>query len=250
MSKNSRTATAVAERTAVERATADGDPTAPDAVAEDAVADGAVAEEGSGSDASSDGSVEVKDPVDEKVPGVTAKRGEPNGNENETDSGSGDSVDRRRILLVTVGLVAVVAIAVAVVFGWKLAQANAVDDASAAALDAARSYAVVLTSVSSDDLDSNFAAVLDGATGEFKDMYAQSSEQLRQLLVDNNATAEGVVIDAGIKSATATEVEVLLFVDQTVTNTVSPEPRLDRSRVVMTMELVDGRWLASDVTLP
>ena len=102
----------------------------------------------------------------------------------------------------------------------------------------------------SDDLDANFQAVLDGATGNFKDMYAQSSEQLRQLLVDNQATAEGVVIEAGIKSATTTKVEVLLFVDQTVTNAVTPEPRLDRSRVVMTMELVDGRWLASDVVLP
>ncbi|MGV9747936.1 hypothetical protein ACWDTG_23950 [Rhodococcus zopfii] len=114
----------------------------------------------------------------------------------------------------------------------------------------ARQYAVVLTSVSSDDLDANFDAVLDGATGQFKDMYAQSSEQLRQLLVDNKATAEGVVIETGVKSATTTKVEVLLFVDQTVTNTVSPEPRLDRSRVVMTMELVDGRGLASDVVLP
>ncbi|WP_420752368.1 hypothetical protein [Rhodococcus sp. O3] len=158
--------------------------------------------------------------------------------------------DRGRIGLLAAVLVAVLAIVVAGVLGWKWNQADAVDDASAAALDAARQYAVVLTSVSADDLDANFEAVLDGATGNFKDMYAQSSEQLRQLLVDNQATAEGVVIEAGIKSATTSKVEVLLFVDQTVTNAVTPEPRLDRSRVVMTMELVDGRWLASDVVLP
>lgn len=147
-------------------------------------------------------------------------------------------------------MAAVVAVTAAAVLGWKLQQANAVDNASAAALDAARQYAVVLTRVSSDDLDANFDAVPDGATGQFKDMYARSSEQLRQLLVDNKATAEGVVIETGVKSATTTKVEVVLFVDQTVTSTVSPESRLDRSRVVMTMELVDGRWPASDVVLP
>ncbi|MGP3708901.1 hypothetical protein [Gordonia paraffinivorans] len=42
----------------------------------------------------------------------------------------------------------------------------------------------------------------------------------------------------------------MLFVDQSITNTASPEPRVDRSRVVMTMEKVDGRWLASKVDLP
>ncbi len=109
---------------------------------------------------------------------------------------------------------------------------------------------MTLTSVSPGELDSNFDAVLDGATGEFKEMYAQSSGELRQLLVDNNAQAEGVVVEAGVKSATTDRVEVLLFIDQTVTNSVVPEPRLDRSRVTMTLELVDGRWLASQVDLP
>jgi Mce-associated membrane protein len=57
------------------------------------------------------------------------------------------------------------------------------------------------------------------------------------------------VVDSAIKSATKTRVEVLLFVDQSVTNTVNPQPRIDRSRVAITMELVDNRWLASKVDL-
>ncbi|BDB58621.1 MULTISPECIES: hypothetical protein [Rhodococcus] len=81
-------------------------------------------------------------------------------------------------------------------------------------------------------------------------MYAESSAQLEQVLIDNQARSEGVVVESGMRYATTTKVEVLLFVDQSVTNTLVPEPRLDRSRVVMTMELVDGRWLASQVDLP
>ena len=175
----------------------------------------------------------------------------------ESDVGSSDAEQevpvRRWARVVGVSLIAAigaVSLSMAAVFGWKLHEARAVDSAAAAARDAARQYAVTLTSVSSDALDQNFAAVLDGATGEFRDMYSQSSEQLKQLLVDNKAAAQGIVIDAGVKSATTTEVQVLLFIDQTVSNTVAPDPRIDRSRVVMTMNLVDGRWLAGKVDLP
>jgi Mce-associated membrane protein len=44
-------------------------------------------------------------------------------------------------------------------------------------------------------------------------------------------------------------VVVLLLVDQAVTNVAFPDPQIDRSRIRMTMEKVDGRWLASKVEL-
>ncbi|MFE6921923.1 hypothetical protein ACFVAV_12805 [Nocardia sp. NPDC057663] len=156
----------------------------------------------------------------------------------------------RRALVPALGLVAVAAVAAAAVLGWQLRQERAVDDAAAAALQAARAYAVTLTSVDSGRLDSDFAAVLDGSTGEFRDMYTRSSGQLRALLQENKATGKGAVLEAAVKSATETEVEVLLFIDQTVTNAAATDPRVDRSRVLMTMQLVDGRWLASRVSLP
>ncbi|WP_235435832.1 tetratricopeptide repeat protein [Mycobacterium sp. EPa45] len=134
--------------------------------------------------------------------------------------------------------------------GWQAWQAHRVDAASRDAQAAAVRYAQVLTSIDSNNVDQNFAEVLNGATGEFKDMYSQSSAQLRQLLLDNKATARGVVIDSAVKSATADKVVVLMFVDQTVANKAAPDPRIDRSRVKMTMENVDGAWRASKVELP
>lgn len=136
------------------------------------------------------------------------------------------------------------------VLGWQRHSQRAVDDAAQQAVAAAQQYAVILTSIDDGQLDQNFAAVLDGATGEFKDMYSQSSDQLRQALIDNKAKANGTVVAAGVKSATDNKVEVLLFVDQSVSNALNPEPRLDRSRIIMTMEKVNGRWLASKVELP
>ncbi|MFD4441989.1 hypothetical protein ACFWPK_19660 [Nocardia sp. NPDC058519] len=156
----------------------------------------------------------------------------------------------KKIRIPLLVLVAVVAVVTAAILGWKLKQESDTDAAAAAGLEAARAYAVTLTSVDSGNLDRDFTAVLDGSTGEFKDTYTRSSGQLRQLLLENKATGKGTVLDAAVKSATPTKVEAILFVDQTVTNTASPDPRVDRSRVMMTMELVDGRWLASRVALP
>lgn len=175
--------------------------------------------------------------------------------EDAGEAGEGASVPPRRrrwlrrILTAVAGIVVVAVLALSGFLAWQLKQNNDTAAAGRAALAAAQRYAVVLTSIDTNNVDQNFTQVLDGATGEFKDVYSQSASQLRQVLIDNKAMSKGIVVDSAIKSATKTKVEVLLFVDQSVTNTVNPEPRIDRSRVAITMELVDNRWLASKVDL-
>jgi Mce-associated membrane protein len=44
-------------------------------------------------------------------------------------------------------------------------------------------------------------------------------------------------------------VVVLVFVDQVITNAVAPQPKIDRTRVVMTLEPHDGRWLVDKLEL-
>lgn len=134
--------------------------------------------------------------------------------------------------------------------GWKLWDEHQVSRAGQAAQRTAVNYAQVLTSIDSNQVDQNFSAVLDGATGEFKDTYTKASAQLRQLLIDNKATAHGTVVASAIQSQTKNKVVVLLMVDQTVSNAVRPDGRVDRSRMKVTMENVGGRWLASNVELP
>ena len=136
------------------------------------------------------------------------------------------------------------------VLGWQVWQARQIDHAGQEAQRTAVSYAQVLTSIDSNNVDENFQQVLDGATGEFKDMYSKSSVELRQLLIENKATARGVVIDSAVQSVSKDRAVILLFVDQAVANTKLPDPRIDRSRMKMTLEKVDGRWRASKVELP
>ena len=170
----------------------------------------------------------------------------------EGDSDSGESTQRRwprRTLVGAVTLIFVASLAASGILGWNLWQQQQVTRAGQQAQQAAVKYAEILTSIDSNKVDENFNQVLDGATGEFKDMYSQSSMQLRQLLIDNKATAHGVVVESAIQSASKSKVVVLLFVDQSVSNTSVPDPRIDRSRIKMTMEYVDGLWRTSKVEL-
>ena len=159
------------------------------------------------------------------------------------------AMDRGWLVPVLIGAL-VAALAGAGFFGWKFWQQHQLDQAREAAQRSAVSYAQVLTSVDSNNVDDNFKQVLDGATGEFKDMYSKSSVELRQLLIENKATAHGVVVESAVQEASKDRAVVLLFIDQSVANTKLPDPRIDRSRMKMTLEKVDGSWRASKVELP
>ena len=155
-----------------------------------------------------------------------------------------------RIGVIILAVLAVAGIAGTAWFGSQSRAADNTDKAADAAVSAAREFTTTLTSVSANSIDKDFAAVLAGSTGEYRAMYAKSSDQLRQLLVDNKAQAKGTVLASGVESATTDKVVVLMFVDQTVQNVSNAQPRIDRSRIRITMTEHDGRWLAEKVELP
>ena len=145
----------------------------------------------------------------------------------------------------------VAAVAAAVTFGLLLKAKSDTDAAASEALNTARTFAVTLTTYDYNNLDKNFADVLDGATGDFKNEYSGGSSTLRQLLQQAKATSHGTVLDAGVKSAATDRVEIVLVANQVVTNAAikEGESRVDRSRFLMTLEKHDGRWLVSTVRM-
>ncbi|WP_028922351.1 hypothetical protein [Pseudonocardia acaciae] len=152
---------------------------------------------------------------------------------------------------VTIALAAVLALALAAAATCGLLLSNhlATERAGTQALATAKAYAVTVTSYDYENIDRNFADVLDGATGEFKDQYGGASKLLRQLITDAKAKATGTVLEAAVSSASPDQVAVLVFVDQSITNAVSPQPRVDRNRVLMTLTRHDGRWLVEKLEL-
>lgn len=159
----------------------------------------------------------------------------------------------RLSLPVAIGLsvLLVAALAAAVTFGLLLKAKSDTDAAASEALSTARSFAVTLTTYDYNNLDKNFADVLDGTTGDFKNEYTGGSSTLRQLLQQAKATSHGTVLDAGVKSASTDRVEIVLVANQVVTNAAikEGESRVDRSRFLMTLEQHDGRWLVSTVRM-
>lgn len=133
--------------------------------------------------------------------------------------------------------------------GWVAVQHYQTHQAAEEALAAAQAYVLRLTNIDAGNVDQNLADIADGATGEFRGMHTRSGAKMRQLLIDHHATARGHVTEATVKSATKDNVVVVLLVDQAVTNRSNAEPVIDRSRLRMTMQKVDGRWLASKVAL-
>jgi Mce-associated membrane protein len=195
----------------------------------------------------------TEDAADESATEIESDAAESDAAESDEVSAVEVAVPKRRLpsLRIIAAIAAFVGLLAGTgVLGWQVWQARQIDHAGQEAQRTAVSYAQVLTSIDSNNVDQNFKEVLDGATGEFKDMYSQSSVELRQLLIENKATAHGVVIDSAVQSVSKDRAVVLLFVDQAVANTKLPDPRIDRSRMKMTLEKADGRWRASKVELP
>lgn len=183
--------------------------------------------------------------------------------ESPKDDGDGESVESsieddhamprrwiRPAIRWAAAVVFVAAVTVAGYEGWLLFAQHEKDVAARQALAAAQNYAVTLTSTDPNAIDRNFTDILNGATGDFKEMYTKATSRLRKVLIDNKVTTHGTVTDSAVKSATPNKVDVLLVVRQSVSNSATPEPRTDLTTVTITMEKVDGRWLASKVVLP
>ncbi|WP_280489200.1 hypothetical protein [Nocardia carnea] len=175
--------------------------------------------------------------------------GEPQKDTDPAATGATTSGRLARLLAGVLAVLLIAAIGSAGVLGWQWKDRRDTDHAATAALAAAQQYAVALTSIDTDEMDADFAAIADGATGEFKNMYTRSAEQLKPLLAQAQSVSKGRVVAASVQSASRDRVVVMLFVDAEITNTTTPQPRLDRNRIIMTMDRVGDRWLAGDVEL-
>lgn len=182
------------------------------------------------------------------------------------------AVRRTPVLAQVVGLIVVFLVIVA---GIVLA-VRATDDgpSRAAAIDreqvlvAARTFVTNLTTYDYQRIDQDVARVAAGATGHFKEEYSLASgAEFQKLVKTNKAVAQGTVLSAGIVAESTScqddpdgegpqtagparpclQAVVLLAVDQQVTNSNTPTPRVDRNRIQVTLERIGETWLASKV---
>ena len=119
------------------------------------------------------------------------------------------------------------------------------DDALAASRDAAR----LLFSYDHESLDEDFERGLAVTTGEFREEYERTTrEVVRPVAEQYDAVVEADVVEAAVVSATPDRVVTVAFVNQTTTSTRVEGPKIDQSRVRMSLREVDGEWRVDQVS--
>jgi Mce-associated membrane protein len=133
---------------------------------------------------------------------------------------------------------------------WKLHDRSRLDAARSSALSAAQSYAIDMASYDYRHLDQDFGKVEQHSTASFQHDFAQSSASLKQVLVQYQATATAKVTGAGVSTASSSKATVVVFVDQTVTNSkAAGKSTTERSRMQLSLVHANGRWLLDKVQL-
>ncbi|MFD9681847.1 hypothetical protein ACFWAD_18355 [Rhodococcus sp. NPDC059969] len=154
---------------------------------------------------------------------------------------------RKQTVVIIAGVLVVVA-----ALGWGAFatwQKSVDDDARTSALESGRQFATDLATYNFENLDQNLSVVRDNSVGEFAGQYAQVAANLQNMIVQYQATSSAQIISAGLASSDRDNAEVLVFLDQTITNTNSPDPRIDRNRMQLSLVREDGEWKLSNVQL-
>lgn len=188
-----------------------------------------------------------------------ADRGAGRGADDDAESLPAAPTSTPALRIAALGVIAVFLVAtVAAGVLWlrarsSLADANALAAAQAGALASAQQYAVYLTSYDYRHIDADFNRVLDHASpsGKFKSQFVKASQDLRALIIQYKGVSTATVTGSGVSNGAALDrVTVVLFVDQTLTNSNSPTPRVDRNEVQIVVVKQGDSWLIDDVSLP
>jgi Mce-associated membrane protein len=119
-------------------------------------------------------------------------------------------------------------------------------------------YADVITSSSKeaaafvniryDNAQASIQAVMDGATGAFRDQYSKSTAGVIKLLQQNKSIMTGKVLWAGVVAEDKDSATVIVATAGTVANVQTKNKPIARNfRLQLQLNLVSGHWLTSDL---
>ncbi|WP_241249394.1 hypothetical protein [Rhodococcus sp. X156] len=174
-----------------------------------------------------------------------------------TASPLADGVQRRALL----GAGALVVVALAVVVGVLLTQrttgwplhpqlkTTALEQARTEAVQAASDSAVALLSYDHTTVDDELRNAAERTTGSFRDDYTKvTTATVVPAAKQKAVTTRATVVGAAASTASPDKVDALVYLNQSTTTQDAPDPSMSGSRLVLTMEKVDGRWLVAAMT--
>ncbi len=150
----------------------------------------------------------------------------------------------RLAVVATVAVLAVCAAALAAVAAERVSHRHAVDRARENGIAAATTGVASVLSYDYRHLSADFQKAEALLTPRFRKEYDRTTAAgVKPLAAKYKAQSSAHVSAAGTVSVSPDRVVVLVFVDQTVTNSQLAAPRLDRSRIDVTIVHQGGRWL-------
>jgi len=122
------------------------------------------------------------------------------------------------------------------------------EDARRQAVETSRDAARVLFSYDYRTLTKDFAAGKAITTGKFRNDYANTtSKVVTPVALEKKAVVKAEVVTAGVVRATPETVVTIVYVNQVTTSSLQTGPKVDLSRVRMTVKHVGNQWLISNV---
>lgn len=131
----------------------------------------------------------------------------------------------------------------------KAARLENLQSLQRSALHAASTYAVYLSTYNYNNLNGPTAPwteVDQHSTAAFKTRYDKTKAALAKLVQSYKVTANGVVKSAGATSVTTSQAQVLIFLDQTITNSAQSGTKTQPFVVELTLSRQAGKWLIAD----
>ncbi|MGW5437154.1 hypothetical protein [Nocardia asteroides] len=119
------------------------------------------------------------------------------------------------------------------------------------AREAACRYAPVLADYDSKNLDTYFAAVLDGATGDWKKQFDSTSTELREVLSQGEVVSKVTDTQCAIRTGDEESAEAIVVIGQTISSLgTEHKPKPGQLSMVLRLRNDDGRWLVEKVNSP
>ncbi|AFU05549.1 hypothetical protein [Nocardia brasiliensis] len=157
----------------------------------------------------------------------------------------------RLALELTAAVLLCAAVISSIVFFVQNRGNKAVLQANADARTAACAYAPVLADYDAKQLDPYFAAVLAGATGDWKKQFDSTSKELREVLTQGEVVSKVNDVQCAIKTGDQNSAEAIVVIGQTITSMgTQGKPAPGQLSMVMRLEKVDGHWLVNKVNSP
>jgi Mce-associated membrane protein len=167
--------------------------------------------------------------------------------------------ETKRFGRLTAGIAAALAVALvaSVIFlvlayrDWR--EAQDIDDAEAAARTVRASVADKVEALLSYDhttFDEDLAEAKEGMTSDFQDEYEPTVAEIRNRAVTGERSQVAEVVAVAVASASADQVEALVFVNTILSRVGTEAQRLMQNRVSVTLVEQDGTWLIDDLAVP